>query len=135
MGGVFKLARACQRRAMKLRLLAACLLALTLSACVTAPPIGQPLPPAFKDANAAFDLRVKAKFPVGSAQSDLLAELAREGFKVTPCADPTGQGCDYQHFASWRRAGAACDRNWQIVWNADGAVISKVEGRYYSTCS
>jgi hypothetical protein len=110
-------------------------LLLVLGGCATAPQIAQGLPGAAMDAGPAFDRRIKAKFPVGSAQAEVLAELTREGFKITPCADPKGQGCVFQHFAIWASAASMCKRDWQVLWDADDGRVTRIEGRYYANCS
>ena len=116
------------------RILVAVLICLGLCACASAPPLGRDLPAASKDANFSFDERVKARFAVGSPESALLAELMRENFKLSPCADPTGAGCEFQRFADFKQPSAACQRDWQVLWDLDGAQISKIEGRYYLSC-
>jgi hypothetical protein len=123
-------------------LLTVCAL-LVLGACATEPEIGQGLPGASPgaspgqsiDAGAAFDRRIKARFPVGSAEAGVVAELTHEGFKISPCADPKGKGCAFQHFAIWTRAASACKRDWQVLWEAADGRVTRIEGRYYANCS
>ena len=47
------------------------------SAWAAPPPIGQGLPSNIREAGAEFDRRVQARFPVGSDENELRAELAR----------------------------------------------------------
>lgn len=54
---------------------------LSLTACAElAPLIGRGLPPALAEARPAFDQRVKERFPIGSDEAAMRAELRREGF-------------------------------------------------------
>jgi len=108
---------------------------LVLGGCATAPQIGQGLPGASADAGPAFDRRIKAKFPVGSAEAEVLSQLTRDGFKISPCADPKGQGCAFQHFAIWTRAASNCKRDWQVLWESQDGRVTRIEGRYYTDCS
>jgi hypothetical protein len=72
-----------------------------VSGCaVSQPQIGRNLPSAFDDANRAFDARVDERFPIGSSEDTLVAELKREGFKVS---ENTTDPATFKFFALYAR--------------------------------
>ena len=108
------------------------LTALTLSACASSPPpIGRGLPAAFAAARPVFDKRVKERFPVGSDEGSLLAELDREAFTVTAAKDPTKR---YRFSATYEVHQLACNLSWTIWWNAEKSTITDIAGDYGATC-
>lgn len=119
---------------MRAKSFAPLLACLALSACATpAPPIGRGLPRNFEDASHAFDERLRTRFPVGSSEADLVAELSREHFKIGP-ARPEA---DSLHEFSAIHGGEmfpACDLTWVVIWAAQGGKITRMRGSYYATC-
>ena len=108
------------------------LTALTLSACATSPPpIGRGLPAASAEARPVFDKRVKERFPVGSDEGSLLAELNREAFTVTAARDPMRR---YRFSATYEVHHLACNLSWTIWWNAEKSTITDIAGDYGATC-
>jgi hypothetical protein len=90
------------------------------------------LPRNFKQANAAFDQRVKTRFPLGSPESNLLAELKREHFKISPVDDRSGR---FSHDAiRGGNMGPTCNLQWEILWRSADAKIAEIAATYYATC-
>jgi hypothetical protein len=104
----------------------------SLCGCVTPPPpIGADLPTNIQEANSAFDERVKARFPPGSAESALTQELARERFTITTDAATPSR---FQHVARRDSMRAMCDASWRISWNASAGTIQDIEGGFGAIC-
>ena len=103
-----------------------------LSGCATPPPIGARLPRNFEQATAAFDQRVKTRFPVGSPESDLLAELKREKFKIGPVHDRSGRFSN--DAIRGGGIGLTCNLQWEILWRSVDAKIVETAATYYATC-
>jgi hypothetical protein len=106
---------------------------LGLSACQDSPPsIGKDLPHGtWRDASVAFDARVKSRFPVGSSEGDMLAELRRERFTITANKAPQS---GYSFSALRDAAGFPCKLFWSVNWNADDGRISGIEAQYNGSC-
>jgi hypothetical protein len=109
-----------------------------LSSCAAIPAhgvplIGKGLPSNFQEADGVFNARVKARFPIGSAESDLLKELETERFKVSRIE--RSPNSPFDHLASHEGGfGLVCNLDWNIVWTSDGGKISGLKGTYYETC-
>ena len=109
----------------------AVLVGLSLGACSSdPPPIGRGLPTNTRDAGVAFRERVSERFPVGSSESDLLAELHREHFAISP-AHPLR--APYQFTALVDHPGI-CRFRWIISWSAADNRITASEGSYSAVC-
>jgi hypothetical protein len=106
------------------------LLGVCLVACKdTPPPIARDLPEDAYAAIVAFDQRVKARFPVGSDEAALRAEVARERFVITTDRDsPTIFIATYEH------NDFTCRVDWTIQWRADGGKIVDIGAKYWPTC-
>lgn len=106
------------------------LLAAFTSLCIygcteSPPPIARDLPPGtFPD--RVFDQWVKSKFPAGSDESNLIAELRRERFNVTYSSSRSSATRDI--------GGIPCRRTWTISWTAQTGKITDVTGNYRETC-
>ncbi|HJR54946.1 MAG TPA: hypothetical protein VJ798_00060 [Rhizomicrobium sp.] len=76
-----------------------------------------------RKAQLTFRQRVETRFPVGSAQSSLIAELKRQGFTLR---DAT---------AHFEQSSFPCVRDWNISWvsGPDGR-IQKIAPYYLYTC-
>jgi hypothetical protein len=48
------------------------------------PELAAGLPPGLPEGEVAFDARVKQRFPPGTPEDDLKAELRRQGFRLLP---------------------------------------------------
>jgi hypothetical protein len=118
--------RSSRRRGMPRAIGLSILAAMAVGACVqTPPPIGRGLPDA-----AAFDKRVKARFPVASDESALRAEAKREGFKI----ETVSRAPDYQFVASRSVSSIPCRSTWTIWWNAQAGKIMSIAGDYRLSC-
>jgi len=117
---------------MRHHIVLAALTALGLSACAASPPpIGRELPAVFADARPVFDKRVKERFPVGSDEGNLLAELRREAFTVREASDPLKH---FRYSATYEAHQLACNVSWTIWWNAEKSKIIDIVGDYGATC-
>jgi hypothetical protein len=106
--------------------------ALGVAACAErAPPLGRGLSGNIMAASAAFDQRVKTRFPVGSQESALTAELAREGFVMKSDPDPSQR---YWQGAVREIHRFPCLESWSVNWNADGGKITDVRGGFGTVC-
>lgn len=95
------------------------------------PPIGQGIPKTFAPNSPEFDKRVKDRFPVGSDERNLIAELESEKFTIETNSDESNL---YRHSAKFNSHDVACGESWVIEWNANGGKISDVGGRYRQSC-
>ena len=116
---------------MRLKLFLAFFATLALAACASKPPpIARGLSPNISDSQREFAELVPTRFPVGSAASDLLAELHREHFKIGPDArHPT-----FQFTAVVNHPGLGCRTAWYISWSAEADRITAIEGNYTVEC-
>jgi hypothetical protein len=106
----------------------------SLAACKDeSPQIGRNLPNAFAEARPIFDQRVKARFPIGSSESELLGELRREKFTVTSL-DQKSSPYGYTKQATAEIARFPCRIWWLISWTAEANKITAIGGMYGSTC-
>jgi hypothetical protein len=101
-----------------------------LSACTDSPPaMGSHLPGSFSEASDAFDERVKGRFPVGSDETALRAELAREKFVVSADKDsPSG------FVARYHADELVCGTSWVIRWSVAEAKVATIGGSYREVC-
>src|SRR5580704_10714832 len=100
---------------------------LAICACTsTTPPIARELPRSFGP-TADFDRRIQQRFPAGSDETALIAELRQEQFSIDETSDPSGA---YRHLAHFKRQDLACRTSWEILWSGERGKISKIEGRY-----
>lgn len=123
-----------KRRNLAEHLCALVTLAIGLCACQShdSPPIGRDLPKSFTEAGPVFDARVKKRFPVGSSEGELVAELKQENFEIlseATTADPSARVAEFDANT------LVCNLHWQVAWTAVGDRISSIEGRYGSICS
>ena len=105
-------------------------LVLDLSACLGSPPaIGRHLPGSFSVASDAFDQRVKVRFPLGSDEADLRAELARERFVITQDKDSA-----LNFVARYHTNELVCASDWAIRWSRVDGNIANIEASYKEVC-
>jgi len=103
--------------------LAMALMSLLVACKSDVPDLGRDLPPNFSDGERVFDQRVKARFPIGMSESELIAELQREGFDLRPSVD------DVQD-ASFVRSQLIFQTIWSVRWRATAGAVSEVWGVY-----
>jgi hypothetical protein len=112
------------------RLTCAIVAALVLAACAhSSPDIGSHLPGTFAVASDAFDRRIKARFPVGSAVTALRVELERERFVIAPDTDSP-----LNFSARYHASELACAADWVIRWSAVDGKIANIKGSYREVC-
>ena len=144
---------------MKARLIIAALLTATLAACSPPPILGHIQCDDLRDCRAAsreFTVVVQRRFPIGSSQSALEAELLRQGFhRITPqiarCSLPGESkeiGKSYIDCPPWDSNWnprnylaydltllSVCGHNIVVLWSSDAkGKITHIEGHYDVTC-
>ena len=99
---------------------------LLLSACSNpTPPIARGLPKSF-GSTPDFDNRINQRYPVGSDEAKLLAELRSERFTITESHDASGRN---QRSALYESNRFPCKETWTIRWVYEHGIINAVEGR------
>lgn len=102
-----------------------------LSACSSrTPPIGQRLPLGFGE-TGQFDVRVQQRFPIGSPEEALVAELRREEFSIR---ELHGQSTPCQFAATYDVHGFACRHSWTIEWTAVRGKLTEIQGMSRQIC-
>jgi hypothetical protein len=100
---------------------------LAISACTSwTPPIARDLPRSFGP-TGDFDKRIQQRFPAGSDEAVLVAELRQERFSIDKTRDSSGT---YRHLAHYKRQEIACRTSWEVLWNGEQGRIVNIEGRY-----
>lgn len=96
-----------------------------LSACgPKAPEIGRGLPSKYADAEPIFDQRVRAAFPVGTAESSLIDALKKQGFEILPRQGDV-------HDATFR-SGWIVGSMWSVRWRVADNRVTEIWGVYGS---
>ena|ERR1700722_2367821 len=93
------------------------------------PPLAYDLPEGAYAATAAFDQRVKTRFPVGSDEAILRAELMRERFVIRASGDSSAT-----IIATYEHADSTCRVDWTIQWREDAGKIVDIGAKYWPTC-
>jgi hypothetical protein len=102
-----------------------------LAACTTKPPpIARGLPSNMQEARQAFSERVPMRFPVGSAETDLRAELQRQHFTIRTAG---ANRAPYQ-FSAIVDIPGFCRQTWVILWGAQTNQITSIAGDFSQTC-
>lgn len=97
-------------------ILIAALATVLLSGCYsTVPSIAQGGPKNVELVTPYFDNQIKRRFPVGSDEEKLRAELYRESFRISETNDPQ---VGYQYIATYQDNGV-CKVVWTVRWNSD----------------
>lgn len=93
----------------------------------------QPLPALIRDMATAVDQitptfsdRIKARFPIGSDENELISELRSEGFE--PRWNLRGE----PRVAVLVRGGPACREEWRVFWRTDASDMVAVIGAEYA---
>lgn len=117
---------------MRLCILITALGAMLLSACSNSePPIGRGLPKTF-GYTPAFEQRLRERFPVGSEERRLIAELRSENFTLGQIQDPSSP---YRNSAQYEASrGLFCKHEWQIYWTAPKGTITEIGGMTRERC-
>ncbi len=109
---------------------------LALTACEGSigqvPAIGADLPVKVDQAQAAFDLRVKQRFPVGSDASAMVSALKVQGFDGPASWEPdSAQPSPEEHVRSMDfRSGSVFSTLWSVRWREKGGKITEIWGVY-----
>ena len=78
-----------------------------------------------------FDERVRQRFPIGSPEEVLIAQLRREEFSIGELPQTSGP---YRFTAAYDIHGIACKESWTIDWTAVQGKLTKVEGLSRQIC-
>ena len=105
---------------------------LSLSACADRPPpIGRGGPRAVAEVAPWFDTWVKQRFPVGSEEEKLRAELHLEAFTIAEANDPAAR---YRFAASYQANELVCRAWWNIRWSAEQGRITGIAADWSQSC-
>jgi hypothetical protein len=84
-------------------------------------------------AQQAFVHRLRTRFPVGSSEAELVAELRKEGFRLRTEARAPQREVSYDRAAG---LGEVCRRGGTVRWSADEAgKLTDISGGFYVYCS
>ena len=86
------------------------------------PHLGRDLPSKYAEGEKSFDERVKARFPIGTREADLVAELRNQGFSI----DRDSADCK----CATKTRGLIFRTLWSVRWRAKADRIEKVWGVY-----
>ena len=88
------------------------------------PFLGRGLPSSYAEGEEVFDMRVKAKFPIGMSEAQLVEELRKQGFSTGSMSKAT----------DWKAAtitrGVILRTIWSVRWRAPAGRIEEVLGVY-----
>jgi hypothetical protein len=105
--------------------------AVLLSACSDrSPQIAQGLSLDFGE-TGQFDDRVRQRFPIGSSEEALVAELRREEFSIREVREPDGP---YRFSATYDIHGFTCRDSWTIEWAVVHERIAMIQGVSRQIC-
>jgi hypothetical protein len=90
----------------------------------SAPLLLRGLPQDYAAATGALTDRARARFPAGTSESAVIAELLAQGFTVSP---PT-------HDAEWQRKGMPRVEIARIWWSVERGRVTKIEGLRNGLC-
>jgi hypothetical protein len=88
------------------------------------PPLLRGLPGRYADGSKMLTDRARARFPAGTPESAVVAELGTQGFEVSP---PSRN-------AQWRRTGMPCTEIARIWWSAEQGRVTAIEGLRNAIC-
>jgi hypothetical protein len=96
------------------------------------PPIGHGLPMTY-GFTPAFEQRLRERFPVGSDEGRLIAELRSENFSLGD--GKRGPPGNYRSSALYEAShGPFCKGEWQIYWTAAQGIIIEIGGLNREVC-
>lgn len=103
----------------------------SVAACSRAPPpIGRGLPVDF-GYTPYFNDRVSKRYPPGSDETKLIAELRREGFAVTENHDRPSR---YRLSGTYEINSLVCKDVWAIEWTSEQGKIKKIWAESRDLC-
>jgi len=88
------------------------------------PALGHDLPSNYAEGTKVFDERVKAKFPIGMSEAELLKELQSQGFSVW--SDPNKA----DHKTATVTRGLIFRNLWSVRWRTKENQIEDIWGVY-----
>jgi len=91
----------------------------------TTPPIAQGLPISFGP-TSEFPTRLRERFPVGSSEQAVVAELRAEGFTIQPAAHTSTAVYEASRFP--------CRNVWKVEWAAEAQKITTITGEARAIC-
>jgi hypothetical protein len=95
-----------------------------LFACKPAEPqIGRDLPSTYAEGEQVFDRRVKVRFPAGTSEQSVIAELHRQGFRLLPTREGVRD-------ATFIRDEWIFQTIWSVRWRAKDGRIQEIWGVY-----
>lgn len=86
------------------------------------PEIARDLPTTYAEGEQVFDARLKARFPVGTAESVVIQELKGQGFTINEGSNG--------RFATFIEKRLVVSNVWNVGWEADNGTISRIWGVY-----
>jgi hypothetical protein len=95
---------------------------------MSVPPIARALPSNFASADIVFNERLRSKFSVGMAESELVHELQVQGF---------GSPVSYKDrkYMTFSTGSFPCILTWSVLWHANQeGKITDIDGSYSGTC-
>lgn len=90
------------------------------------PPLARGMGSTFAEGDRQFKARVLSRFPIGSPEPGLLAELQRQGFKITM------RGSARE--AMLGRFIGCGDKEWRVEWRASEGRIAEISALYGADC-
>ena len=89
------------------------------------PPIARGMPSKYAEGKEVFDARIKARFPVGTQEEDLIAELREQGFPLPSCLGP-----DAWASSTYNRTLFVFRTIWSVRWRAEDGRVTEILGVY-----
>ena len=86
------------------------------------PELGRALPADSRAAESVFNARVEGRFPRGTLETDLVAELKRQEFSV--------RSSENGEFATFSDGGFPIEKLWHVGWRASDGRITSAWGVY-----
>ena len=94
------------------------------------PPLARDLPSSGDIASQEFSQRIKQRFPLATAEQDVLSELVSQGFQVQQRDAAAGTSA-----VIFEQGGFPCKHVWYIWWQADGAGhLTSIDAKYADVC-
>jgi hypothetical protein len=111
-----------------LYVVAAIIIAVLALRWTSAPPIARNLPSNIAAANIEFKERLKSRFAVGLAESELMSDLDEQGFRPPVSYRDT-------KYTTFTATSIPCELTWTVIWRADQEnKITSIDGSYSAAC-
>jgi hypothetical protein len=92
------------------------------------PPIARDLPSNIAAADIEFKERLRSRFSIGMAESDLVRDLQAQGFRSPVSYRDT-------KYVTFSTISIPCELTWSVGWRADPeGKITDIDGSYSATC-